>query len=93
MMAGRKGVVEAIEPFGRQTRVHVEEEVVNVLHGKAKVFEPEFVGQLDVAVELCRVEGVAPGGHDGSCPIPFGLAACALSRSASSAGCEGSRTS
>jgi hypothetical protein len=40
MMAGRNASSSRSSPLADKTRVHVEEEVVNVLHGEAEIFEP-----------------------------------------------------
>jgi hypothetical protein len=42
---GTKHIIKAMKPFAKQERIHVEKEVVNVLHSDLKIFEPQLEGE------------------------------------------------
>jgi hypothetical protein len=61
---GAQRVVEPIETLRDETGIHVEEEVIDILHRQSKVLEPQREGQPGRGVELSGVDDVSLHRHD-----------------------------
>ena len=61
-----ESVLKPPQTFGGQESVDIEEEVVDVLHGRLEVEEPEFVGQNRVPIEALRLNLASINGHSTS---------------------------
>ena len=51
-----KQVVETFQPSPKQVAVHIEEEIVDVLHGQVEVLEPERERERQVPVEASGID-------------------------------------
>lgn len=63
MMAGRKVSSSLSRPFPNQVTVHVEEEVVDILHCQTKVFDTQLVRQGRLFVEPAVFGRVSDNRH------------------------------